>query len=140
MGGRRSEGSRLVYRVPGSPVAKRRGEILLELLARNLTINEAGVLLDLGQARVNILRRDAVTSLVQTLEPRPSGRPSKPVDDRDVEIQQLESRVAELEHEVKVLTLKVTLQDALPRCISEPEPEKKTSRQRRKSQRNRRRK
>lgn len=130
MGGRRSEGSRLVYRVTGSPAAQQRGEVLLELLARNLTIHEAGAQLDLGQARVNVLRRDVVSAVVEALEPRPSGRPSRPVDERDTEIQQLRSRVAELEHEVKVLSLKTELQTALPQCAAEPPSEKKRSRRR----------
>lgn len=131
MGGRRSEGSRLVYRVAGSPDAQRRGEVLLDLLACRLSIQAAGDRLGLGQARVNLLRQKIVQAVVLTLEPRPAGRPAKATDDRDRELQQLRTRVAELEHEVKVLELKTELNSVIRMTPGASASGKKTKQPRR---------
>ena len=84
----------------GDEGAKRSAAMILEVLAGKRSVIEAGALLGLGEAMLHRLKTRAIQAGVESLEPKPTGRPrAEPA--RDAELEALQSEVRRLEREFK---------------------------------------
>lgn len=78
--GRPPLGPEVVDRIEGSDEAKKRARTILEVIAGERSVASACVELDIEPTRFEELRKEAFGGLVAALEPKPAGRPPKPVD------------------------------------------------------------
>jgi hypothetical protein len=129
MRGRKPSGPAAVARLPGSPLARQRLQVVLETLAGTCRIQEACTRLGLSEQRFDQLRTQVLRAGLDSLEPRPAGRPPRPAPAADV--QALQARVAELEIELRAARVREEIALALPAvALAPPEPAKKARRRR----------
>jgi hypothetical protein len=138
MRGRLPSGPEFVEQVSGSVIARNRARVLLETIAGTCRVKEACLRLGIGEPRFDQLRIHALEHLVQSLEPRPAGRPARTPSPADERIRQLQDQVAALEMEVKLAQARTEIALVLPNAVHDvpdnamaapsAEPEKKTSR------------
>lgn len=116
--------------------------MILRTLTGELTIAEASEQLGIKQARFNDIRRQALKAAVADLEPRRPGRPAKQPDPQAEELATLQSRVVELEQELKVSEVRTELALALPALTNPARKKTKqiSARKQRRAERKRRRK
>jgi hypothetical protein len=62
-------------RLPGSESAKKRAESIVRTITGDQTILDAADDLDVSTQRFHAIRDQALSGLIQALEPRPAGRP-----------------------------------------------------------------
>ena len=115
MRGRRPTGPELVDRLAGSEQARERVKVVLQTMTGELRVQEACEQLQISEQRFDELRLEAIQAAVARLEPKPAGRPPRPTTIDAVEADQLRQRVAELEAELAVATVRADLAAALPR-------------------------
>jgi hypothetical protein len=129
MRGRKPSGPAAVARLPGSPLARQRLQVVLETLAGTCRVQEACRRLGLSEQRFDQLRTQVLQAGLDSLEPRPAGRPPRPTPAADV--QALQARVAGLEIELQAARVRAEIALALPAVAVTPaEPAKKASRRR----------
>jgi hypothetical protein len=129
MRGRKPSGPAAVARLPGSPLARQRLQVVLETLAGTCRVHEACTRLGLSEQRFDQLRTQVLQAGLDSLEPRPAGRPPRPVPADDV--QALQARVAELEIELRAARVRAEIALALPAvALAPPDPAKKARRRR----------
>jgi hypothetical protein len=129
MRGRKPSGPAAVARLPGSPLARQRLQVVLETLAGTCRVQDACRRLDVSEQRFDQLRAQALHASLNALEPRPAGRPPRPT--AAAEVQALQARVAELEIELQAARVRAEIAVALPAVAVTPaEPAKKASRRR----------
>jgi hypothetical protein len=129
MRGRKPSGPSAVTRLPGSPEARQRLQVVLETLASTCRVQEACRRLGLSEQRFDQLRTQVLQAGLDSLEPRPAGRPRRPPPPADV--QALRARVAELEIELQAARVRAEIAVALPAVAVAPaEPVKKAPRRR----------
>jgi len=116
MRGRRPMGPELVDRLTGSELARERVKVVLQTMTGELRVQEACELLQISEQRFDELRLEAIQAAVASLEPKPTGRPPRPTTIGAAEADQLRQRVAELEAELAVATVRADLAAALPRA------------------------
>jgi hypothetical protein len=109
----------------GSMQARRRLQVVLDLMAGRARVAEACQRLGVGPTRLDQLRSRALQAALDALEPRPGGRPRHQPEANPGRVAELEARVAELEMEL-----------ALSRACEElagvhPQPGEKKKRKRR---------
>jgi hypothetical protein len=97
MRGRYPAGSEYVDKVEGSPLAKERGRVLLELQAGRLRLLEACELLGVRETRLHQLRHAAMQGWVQGLEPGVPGRPGVSNTPEGERLRELEEQLAQKE-------------------------------------------
>jgi hypothetical protein len=73
-----------VERLEGSEQAKERLHIVLQTLAGQCRVQQACARLDICPQRFHQLRQQLLQAALDSLEPRPAGRPGRPVPDPDV--------------------------------------------------------
>jgi helix-turn-helix protein len=133
MRGRTPAGPEYVEQLQGSPQAKQRLRVVLETMAGKLRVQEACARLGISEQRFDQLRAELLQAALAELEPKPAGRPRRPVEDPRVTA--LQEQVAELEQELRTAGVREALAVALPQAaqpVAEPaEPEKKTPASRR---------
>ena len=100
--GPRAKGPRLVERLAGSELAKRKLRIVLETIAGRRGIEAACQELGIGPTAFYEIRTKVLEGALQPMEPRPPGRPPRPV-------LETESRISELESEVRRLKLELNI-------------------------------
>ena len=105
MRGRLPAGVEAVWRLNGSDEARRRLQVILEVVAGQCRVQQACERLEVGPTQFERLRTRVLEAALEALEPRPAGRPSQPV-------QPLSGRVAELEEEVRQLERELVLSRA----------------------------
>jgi hypothetical protein len=116
MRGRRAVGPELAERVAGSEPARRRAKVVLQTLTGELRVQEACAVLGVSEQRFEELRAAAVAGAVASLEPKPVGRPPRPVESADAaEVERLKERVAALEAELQAAAVRLALATTLPR-------------------------
>ena len=115
MRGRRPTGPELVDRLPGSEQARERVKVVLQTMTGELRVQEACERLQISEQRFDELRLEAIQAAVSSLEPKPTGRPARTATIDAAEAERLQKRVAELEAELAVATVRADLAAALPR-------------------------
>lgn len=93
--GRPTKGLEHVDSAQGSPEAKRRVKVILEVTSGALAVKDGAARLAISTTRLEQLRAKALQGAVSSIEPGPSGRPRKAAS---VEVAQ----VAELRRELDV--------------------------------------
>jgi hypothetical protein len=129
MRGRKPSGPAAVARLPGSPLARERLQVVLETLAGTCRVQEACRRLGLGEQRFDQLRAQVLQAGLGALEPRPVGRRPRPAPAADVAA--LQARVAELEIELRAARVREEIALALPAVVVTPTGPAKKARRRR---------
>lgn len=133
MRGRTPAGPEVVEQLQGSAPAKQRLRVVLETMAGQLRVPEACRQLGISEQRFRQLRAELLQAALSQLEPKPAGRPPRPVE--AAEVTALREQVRALELEVQTAQVREVLALALPQTqapATEPaEAEKKTTRRRR---------
>jgi hypothetical protein len=129
MRGRKPSGPAAVERLPGSPQARERLRVVLETLAGTCRIGEACARLGLSEQRFDQLRTQVLQAALDSLEPRPAGRPHRAAPAADVTA--LEARIATLEIELRAAQVREEIALALPAVQLTPGTPAKKGRQRR---------
>ena len=129
MRGRKPTGPEYVERLTGSATAKERLQVVLETLAGRCRVQEACARLGLSEPRFHQLRSQILQAGLDSLAPRPAGRPPRPAPDE--RLQALEATVADLTIEVQAAHVREEIALALPQVgTTPPVPPKKASRRR----------
>jgi hypothetical protein len=122
MRGRKPSGPAVVERLPGSPQARERLRVILETLAGSCRIGQACAQLALSEQRFDQLRTQVLQAGLDSLEPRPVGRPPHAVPAAAVAA--LEARIAALEIELRAAQVREEIALALPAVqVTPPAPE-----------------
>jgi hypothetical protein len=112
--GRRPLGEKLVERVEGSSLAKRRLATILETLSGKTPVDQACQRLGIRSTMFFKLRGAWLQGAACLLEPRPLGRPPRQ-DPADPRIAELEAEVQRLQVELRASRVREELARVLPR-------------------------
>jgi hypothetical protein len=124
MRGRKPSGPALVERLPGSPQARQRLRVILETLAGTCRIGEACARLGVSEQRFDQLRAQVLQAGLDSLEPRPLGRPARAAPAAAVTA--LQARVTALETERAAAQVREEIALVLPAVqVAAGVPEKK---------------
>ena len=147
--GRKPKGPALVDGLECSDTARERLRQILRATSGEATVVEACAELEIGESRFHQLRDEVLQAAAECLEPRPAGRPAKPVGPSERRINELEARNRELTRQLEVERLryelaliksaaagpmavkKTRIREALPakrRAMSRPTPDAPPSR------------
>jgi hypothetical protein len=137
--GRRPEGASRAERLEGSTVAKSRLQMILETLAGKRTVAQACLVLGIGDRRFHNLARLFLQAGLNSLEPRPAGRPSNQSKEVDRRIVALEKLNRDLRIELRAAQIREEIALTMPRLLKRPEKASgaRKQRDRRRSQRSR---
>jgi hypothetical protein len=111
--GRKPVGPQIAERLEGSPAAKQRLEVILETIAGQLTVPEACQQLGISKSRFHALRNQTLQATLETLEPRPLGRPAKPTSP----VNTLQAEVRRLRGDLELAQVQLTLAHIHPALI-----------------------
>ena len=114
MRGRYPAGSEYVEKVEGSPLAKKRGRVLLEMQEGQLRLHEACTKLGVRPTRLHQLRHAAMQGWIQFLEPGVPGRPSLSMTAEAERIRELEQALAQKELELQEAQIRAEVALILP--------------------------
>jgi hypothetical protein len=118
--GRKPAGPQIAQRLEGSSVAKQRLEVILKTIAGRLTVPEACQRLEIGVSRFHQLRNQTLQATLESLEPRPLGRPAKPTSPDQVEIDELQAELRRLHGELELAQVQLSLARIHPGLIGRP--------------------
>jgi hypothetical protein len=122
--GRRTTGTQLLERLPGSAEAKKRLGLILETLSGHQTVTAAGQILGISRRRFHALRTEFLRWALPMLEPRPVGRPStEQIDDRTAGLQ---AEIETLRVELHAAQIREELALAMPHLLRRKARSKKT--------------
>jgi transposase-like protein len=114
MRGRYPSGPEFVDKLPGDAAAKERLRVVLETLTGACRVSEACQRLNLSEQRFDQVRIEALQAALAALGPKPIGRPPRESSPTDDELEQLRSRVVELEALLRVQTVRTEVAAILP--------------------------
>ena len=117
MPGRKPLGPRLAQHLDGSSGAKERLEVILETLAGRLNVAQACERLGIGVAMFHRLRTEVLQAGLARLEPRPLGRPPRPMSPEAEHIAQLNHEVQTLHLELKTTRVQLEIAQTLPHLM-----------------------
>jgi hypothetical protein len=124
MRGRKPSGPAAVERLPSSPQARERLRVILETLAGSCRIGEACARLGVSAQRFEQLRTQVLQAGLDSLEPRPLGRPARAAPAAAVAA--LQARVTALETELAAARVREEIALVLPAVqVTAGVPEKK---------------
>lgn len=124
--GRRTDGPRKAGRMDGSDEAKRRLKVILEVIAQKRTVKSACEELGISEARYHELEWVALQGAVDSLEPKPLGRPpAAPAG--DPKLAALEEEVNELRVELRASQIREELAIVMPHLLKPRGDQKKTT-------------
>jgi hypothetical protein len=115
--GRKPTGPQIAERLEGSPTAKQRLEVILETIAGQLTVPQACQQLQISESRFHSLRNQTLQATLETLEPRPSGRPAKPTSPEQAEFEALHAEIRRLHAELDLAQVQLSLARIHPGLI-----------------------
>jgi AraC-like DNA-binding protein len=115
--GRKPAGPQIAERLEGSPVAKQRLEVILKTIAGQLTVTQACQQLGIGESRFHALRNQTLQTTLESLEPRPLGRPAKPTSPEQAEVNALQEEIRRLHAELELAQVQLTLAHIHPALI-----------------------
>jgi hypothetical protein len=132
MRGRKPAGPEYVEQLPGSALARERLKVVLATLAGQCRVQEACQQLGLSEARFHQLRTQVLCAGLESLEPRPAGRPAQVLSPAAAEVAALQEQLAAREVELRAAQARAEIALVLPQVVQRrPEPEKKTRRRQR---------
>jgi hypothetical protein len=112
--GRHPAGPNLVEGLEGPDEAKRRLKVILETVAGTRTISEACAELGISEAAFHELRKQALMGAVESLAPRPVGRPRKDSNPEHLRIRELEEQVFLLKKDLQGERIRKEIAIAMP--------------------------
>lgn len=112
--GRPPLGSNIVDHLDADSHTKERLKILLQTIAGELSVAEACRKLGIGQARFFELRASMLQAAVQSLQPKPNGRPPQQIHPDDQRIEQLEQQNLDLRVHLAAAQLREEIALAMP--------------------------
>jgi hypothetical protein len=110
----------------GSAEAKRRLKVILEVIAEKRTVKSACEELGLSEARYHELEWTALQGAVDSLEPKPAGRPPAP-NEIDPERAALEEEVRELRVNLRAAQIREEIAVLMPHLLKPRPGLKKTT-------------
>jgi hypothetical protein len=123
-------------------------EVILETISGQLTVAQACQQLGVGESRFHQLRNQTLQATLETLEPRPLGRPAKPTSSEQAEVDVLQAELHHLRTELELAQVQLKLTRIHPGLIgcqpvaddlaSKKNRSARQQRQRRRAQRRRR--
>jgi len=125
--GRKPMGPALVEHLEGSEWAKERLEVILATITGQLTIDQACRRLGVKPARLYALRTNALEASLESLEPRPAGRPPHVETVEEIKCAGLQRQVEQLRAEVKVAEVREEIAHTMPQLAEADSPGKKTN-------------
>ncbi len=114
MRGRRAPGPEFVRRLVGGADAKERLEVILQTLTGQVGIKQASARLGITPQRLHTLRQVALQGALTALAPQPLGRPRQRPSPEQEQIDDLEHRLEELQHELDCGPLRAQIAVLLP--------------------------
>jgi hypothetical protein len=105
----------LAEQLEGSTEARGRMRVILETIAGVRRVHEACEELGICEQRFETIRTVAIRAGIAALESRPMGRPPKVPPEAQDQIARLEERVAELEAQLRVASVRAELAGTLGR-------------------------
>lgn len=129
---RKTSGPKLVDGLPASTLARERLKLILATLSGEKTAAEAAQALGISEARFFEMRAEALKAAAAGLEPRPAGRPPKPIVANDPAVTALEAEVRELKIELAASHVREEIAVAMPHLLKKHVEEggKKSARKR----------
>lgn len=128
--GRKPTGANLLEHLQGSERAKARLKAILETLSGQRSIPEVCEELGIHESMFHRVRSEALQATLNSLEPRPLGRPPSPPSLDDQRVAELAEETLRLQMELKAAEVRRELAEKLPRLAKPPsEPGKKTTHQ-----------
>ena len=121
--GRKPAGPQIAERLEGSPVAQQRLRVILETIADQVTVPEACRRLGIGESRFHTLRHQTLQATLESLEPRPLGRPAKPTSPEQTKVDELQAELRRLRSELELLQVQLRLARIHPGLIGIQETE-----------------
>src|SRR5262245_25460142 len=112
-------------------VAQRRVDVIIEVIAGRMGVEEACARLGVSPARFYQLRERALRAAVEALHPRPAGRPVKTIPREERQRQALEARVRELEEDLQAALVRTEIALAMPDQLRRAESKKNARRRKR---------
>ena len=112
MRGRKPSGPAAVERLPGSPQARERLRVILETVAGTCRVGAACARLGLSEQRFDQLRTQVLQAGLDSLEPRPLGRPARAAPGATEAA--LQARVSALETERAAAQVRAEIALVLP--------------------------
>jgi len=105
----------------GSDEAKRRLRVILEAIGGKRSVASACEELDLSEARYYELERQALQAAVESLEPKPLGRPPEGGGEKDEKLAALEEEVKELRINLRAAQVREEIAIVMPHLLK-PRP------------------
>jgi len=124
------KGPLLVERLEGSDPAKRKLQIVLETIAGRRSIESACQELGIGPAAFHEIRAKLLKGALELLEPRPPGRPPRPVSESESRISELELEVRRLRMELDIAHVREEVLLAMPGVFQPAKAARKKKRDR----------
>ncbi len=110
--GRKSQAAPLLAPIPASEQARERAKAVLLTLSGQWSVKQALARLSISRTRFQDLRRRMLCGALEALEPRPLGRPSKPVAEEDEQLVRLRHKVESLGHELRLVRTSLELSES----------------------------
>ena len=123
--GRPPLGSDIVEHLDADPNTKERLKILLQTIAGELAVPDACQKLDISQARFFELRATMLKGAVESLQPKPVGRPVRQIRPETERIQQLEQQNLDLRVHLAAAQLREEIALAMPHLSTRHKAKKK---------------
>jgi transposase-like protein len=115
--GRPPGGTHHVMPLEGSVEDKHRLRVILDVMSGQMSVKQACEALGVSEARFHQIRKVALQGALDSLAPRPSGRPpSRPAED-SAQVEELKRQVRELEMDLQAALVRTELALAMPQVL-----------------------
>lgn len=119
MRGRTPAGPEYVEKLSGTAEAKRRLELILRTVAGTCRVQDACEQMGLGEARFHQLRKEVLQAALDSLAPKPAGRP--PAPEPDPRVGELEEELGRSRLELAAARTREEIALVLPRVLARGE-------------------
>jgi len=116
-GGRPPGGSRHVMELEGPVDEKHRLRVILDTMAGMMSVKQACVVLCISEARFHQLRSRVLQGALDSLAPKPSGRPRLARVEGADTVAELKEQVSQLEVELQAALVRTELALAMPQVL-----------------------
>lgn len=107
----------MVDELSGSQAAKQRARLILDTLAGAVSVEEVCEALGLSPARFHQMRQEALQGLLETLEPKPAGRPR--VEKAEERTREQEEEIRELKRELWASHIREEIAAVMPHVLTD---------------------
>jgi hypothetical protein len=125
--GRRPSGPKLVDGMEGSERSKHRLKVILETLRGSLSMEDACAELGIGPAAFHKLRSRTLQNALDSLAPRPMGRPPQEQSEEDGRLESLRAQVDQLRMELEASRLREEIALCMPHLLKNGGEKKKAN-------------